>query len=61
MIKNMQNIKTSSVFSICIVNLGGMKKKFQIKALSEDASNIGPIPIATARMDTTKRRINDTD
>jgi hypothetical protein len=57
----MASIKISSVFSICIVNLGGMKKKFHTKALKEEASKIGPIPINVARMETTKSRINETD
>jgi hypothetical protein len=59
--KNIPNIKASSVLSIFTVNFGGIKKKFHIKALSEEARVIGPIPINIARMDTTNSRINETD
>jgi hypothetical protein len=41
--------------------MGGIKKKSQMKALSDETSKIGPIPMNVARIETTKSRMNETD
>src|SRR5437870_2394140 len=56
MIKKM----TSSVALTWIVNRGGMKKKFQIKALNTAETITGQISNNTAFNDTANKRINAT-
>ena len=50
----------SSVDDTCSVNLGGMKKKFQIKALRAAASKTGKISKVIASNETANNRINAT-
>jgi len=59
--KNIISIRTSSVFSICIVKRGGIKKKFHINALREQPRKIGPIPMNIANIETAKSRMKETD
>lgn len=58
--KYMINKIVSSVLDTCNVNLGGMKKKFQMKALSAAANKTGKISKVIANKDTVNNKINAT-